>query len=304
MNVFTPRSRHQPWVWQVTGLCFILGLLLAGSLQTVRNINRSGGASTGRVGFPIRQPTASDVKETKKLQDEIAKVREEKTKLEETLAKGDGLAKTLNEELQKTKLLAGLTEVRGPGIVMILEDSKKGPPSNRQFEKPNYIIHDYTLQQAINELNASGAEAISINGQRIISRTPVRCVGPTAIVNDVRTASPFEIKAIGNPDTLWGGLNLPDGYVDTMFRTYDPDMCHMEKRKALVIDAYTGSTEIRYAKAADKTDHTERAQKADKKDDAAEGGTGAARNQSGQTSADMRSQSQVATARGAARHDH
>ena len=106
-------------------------------------------------------------------------------------------------------------------------------------------------QQAINELNASGAEAVSINGQRIISRTPIRCVGPTAIVNDVRTASPFEIRAVGNPDTLWGGLNLPDGYIDTMFRAYDPDMCRIEKRKSILVPGYTGSTEIRYAKAAD-----------------------------------------------------
>jgi uncharacterized protein YlxW (UPF0749 family) len=227
-------------------------------------------------------------------------VREEKTRLEETLAKGNGLAKTLNEELQKTKLLAGLTEVRGPGIVMVLQDSKKGPPSNRQFEKPNYIIHDYTLQQAINELNASGAEAISINGQRIISRTPVRCVGPTAIVNDVRTASPFEIRAIGNPDTLWGGLNLPDGYIDTMFRAYDPEMCHMEKRKSIVIDAYTGSTEIRYAKAVDKTDRSEGAQKAEKKDDSTRSGADAARNQSERVSVVPRADEQIAAARGAA----
>ncbi len=254
MNVFTSGSRQQPWVWQVTGLCFILGVLLAGSLQTVRNINRSGAASLGRIGFISPRPSQTDVQETKKLQDEISKVREEKTKLEETLAKGTGLAKTLNEELQKTKLLAGLTEVRGPGVVLIIQDSKKGPPSNRQFEKPNYIIHDYTLQQAINELNASGAEAISINGQRIISRTPIRCVGPTAIVNDVRTGSPFEIRAIGDADTLWSSLNLPDGYIDVMFRAYDPEMCRIEKRKSVVVPGYTGSTEVRYARPIETTE--------------------------------------------------
>lgn len=246
MNVFTSGSRHQPWVWQVTGLCFILGVLLAGSLQTVTLINREGGAG-GRPGF-VTNPSVAERLETKKLQDEITKVRAEKTRLEETLAKGDGLAKTLNEELQKTKILAGLTEVQGPGVVLVLQDSKKGPPSNRMFEKDNYIIHDYTIQQAINELNASGAEAISINGQRIIGRTPVRCVGPTAIVNDVRIASPFEIRAIGNPDTLWGGLNLPGGYMDMMIKAYDPAMGRMERRKLIQVPGYTGSTDLRFAR--------------------------------------------------------
>lgn len=75
MNVFTSGSRQQPWVWQVTGLCFILGVLLAGSLQTVRNINRSGAASLGRIGFISPRPSQTDVQETKKLQDEISKVR-------------------------------------------------------------------------------------------------------------------------------------------------------------------------------------------------------------------------------------
>jgi uncharacterized protein YlxW (UPF0749 family) len=216
----------------------------------------------------VTNPAIAERQETVKLQAEIVKVRAEKTRLEETLAKGDGLAKTLNEELQKTKILAGLTEVQGPGIILVIQDSKKGPPSNRMFEKENYIIHDYTIQQAINELNASGAEAISINGQRIIGRTPIRCVGPTAIVNDVRTASPFEIRAIGNPDTLWGGLNLPGGYMDVMFKAYDPAMARMERRKLIQVAGYTGTTDLRYAKAvpaADKSDKSERNDKDDRK---------------------------------------
>jgi uncharacterized protein YlxW (UPF0749 family) len=184
--------------------------------------------------------------ETQKLQDEITKVNTEKTKLEETLARGDGRAKTLNEELQKTKLLAGLTRVHGPGVVLTLQDSKKGPPSNRQFEAPNYIIHDWTIQQVINELNASGAEAISINDQRVIGRTPIRCVGPTAQVNGVPTGSPFEIRAIGDPNTLASGLNLPNGVLDAI-RSYDPEMARLEKRRDMVIPGYTGSTAVRYA---------------------------------------------------------
>jgi uncharacterized protein YlxW (UPF0749 family) len=247
MNVFMSGSRHQPWVWQVTGLCFILGVLVAASLQTVSNIRRSGGLTNIRPGqSPIS--TTSEIAATMRNQaNEIKELRLEKTKLENSLATGDGRAKALNDELQKAKLLAGIIEVTGPGILLTLQDSKTGPPSNRQFEQENYIIHDVTLQRGLNELNSAGAEAISINGQRFISRTPIRCVGPTAIVNGVPLASPYEIRVIGDPKTLESALNLRGGYADWI-RSYDPSMIKIERKNSLIIQAYSGSTDFRYAK--------------------------------------------------------
>lgn len=244
MNVFTSGHRHQPWVWQITGLCFVLGVLLAGSLQTVRNVHRSGiGGRLGQAGVG----TVSREETVKKLEKEIADLRESKTKLENSLAEGDSLLKTLNEELQKVKGLAGLTEVKGPGVVLVLQDSKKRPQSSRAFDAPNYIIHDTDLQQAVNELYASGAEAIAVNNQRLIHRSAIRCVGPTIQVNGVPISPPFEIKAIGDPNTLCSGLNLPLGVLDSLRRS-DPKMVTLEKKSEIVLPAYTGSTEVKYAK--------------------------------------------------------
>ena len=259
MNVFTSGSRHQPWVWQVTILCFILGVLLAGSLQTVSNIRRAG-VFGGRIGQPIATDTF--LGETNRKQTiTISDLQEQKTKLENTLAQGTGQARTLNDELQKTKLIAGLTEVSGPGIYLTLQDSKTGPPSNRQFEIDNYIIHDVTLQRAINELNVAGAEAISINGQRLIGRTGIRCVGNTAQVNGVPFASPYVIRAIGNPDTLAGGLTFPGGFMEWL-QSYDPSMAKIEKKKLVVVPAYSGSNDFRSAKPHSKEDKSEKTDKA------------------------------------------
>lgn len=245
MNVFTSGSRHQPWVWQVTFLCFVLGILLAGSLQTVSNIHRSGEGSRLGTGAPpsINANLSKAVRDKDR---EISTLREQATQLQNTLAQGDGQSKMLNKELQKMKLLAGLTEVKGPGIILTLQDSPTGPPSNRMFEKENYLIHDWTIQRAINELNASGAEAVSINGQRVLSRTAIRCVGPTALVNNVAFSSPYEIKVIGDPNTLAGGLTIREGFADSL-RSYDPRMIKIEKKQSVVVPAYTGSTEFRYA---------------------------------------------------------
>lgn len=229
----------------MTALCFVLGLLLAASLQTVRNINRAG-IGGGRVGVPpAGQPVRTDT--VRKLEKEINDLRESKTKLENALAGRNDEVKTVNDELQKTKMLAGLMEVAGPGIVLTLQDSKKRPPTLRAFEQDKYNIHDVDLQQVVHELVASGAEAIAIKDQRITSRTAIRCVGPTIQVNSVPIAPPYVITAIGDPGTLAGGLNLPFGVLDGM-RRYDPAMFSLEQKKRVVIPAYSGSTEMRYAK--------------------------------------------------------
>ena len=99
---------------------------------------------------------------------------------------------------------------------------------------------------------ASGAEAISVSGQRVISRTAIRCVGPAIMVNNVPITSPFEVLAIGDPGTLAGALNLPGGYLDDL-RATDPTMFRLERKEDVRIPAYTGSTEIRWAKPVQDT---------------------------------------------------
>lgn len=78
------------------------------------------------------------------------------------------------------------------------------------------MVHDEDLLKIVNELRAGGAEAISINDQRIIAISEIRCVGPTININSTRYAPPYVIKAIGNPETLQAALNLKGGIVDTL----------------------------------------------------------------------------------------
>jgi uncharacterized protein YlxW (UPF0749 family) len=183
------------------------------------------------------------------LQKEIKALNEQKSKLETSLSTGKGELKTLNDELQKAKALAGLTEVKGPGVMITLTDSKKRPPSSRVYDYDKYLVHDIDLQQVVHELLASGAEAIAIKDQRIVARTAIRCVGPTIQVNSVAISPPYVIVAIGDVGTLTGGLNLPMGVLESI-RRYDPGMIKLESKKALAIPAYAGSTDLRYAKPA------------------------------------------------------
>ncbi len=244
MNVFASGHRNQPWVWQVTGLCFILGLLLASSLQTVRKISRAGGPV--RIGMSGAAPPAVRTDVLRQRDQEIERLRSQVSDLETTMGKNTGQTKALNDDLQKAKVLAGLTPVHGPGVVVTLQDSKKKAPSARTLDALTGIVHDSDLQMVVNELGQSGAEAIAINDQRVVARTAIRCVGPTIQVNSVPLAPPYVIEAIGDPQTLYGGLNMPLGALDGI-RRYDPDMAKIEKRNDMTLPAYTGSTEVRFA---------------------------------------------------------
>jgi uncharacterized protein YlxW (UPF0749 family) len=100
--------------------------------------------------------------------------------------------------------------------------------------------------KVVNELKAAGAEALSINGQRIISTSEIRCAGPTVSVNNVRSAPPYVIQAIGNPQTLDASLKMRGGVVETLKFWGIQVQTAIEKN--LVIPGYNGTFAFDYAK--------------------------------------------------------
>lgn len=149
------------------------------------------------------------------LSERIRTIEAEKTQLQKELA---DLRKNYGNlisdaEVERLNLLAGTSEVYGPGLEIVLDDST----SNKKMgENPNlYIVHDEDLLRILNELRAAGAEAISVNDQRIGAMSELRCAGPTVSINNVRSAPPYVIKAIGDPKTMASALRLRGGVVDT-----------------------------------------------------------------------------------------
>ncbi len=149
------------------------------------------------------------------LSERLKSVEAEKEQLEDELdnLRKNGSGALVDSEMERLMLLSGTTEVRGKGVEIVLDDSSI--PS-RAGENPNlYIIHDEDLLRVLNELRAAGAEAISLNDQRIVAMSEVRCAGPTVSVNNVRSAPPYTIKAIGDPKNLNSALRLRGGVVET-----------------------------------------------------------------------------------------
>ncbi len=187
--------------------------------------------------------------EYEELQTEIAKLREENTRIQEVAAQGNSASKEINDSLKETRLFAGLTEVLGPGVTVTLSDSRKPGEEVGFFEAG--IVHDLDVLKVVNELWNAGAEAVSVNGKRVGPSTDFRCVGTTIMVDQQQIASPVKIEAIGDQNTLFGAINLPGGALEEM-REVDPNMVKVELAKSIFMSGWAGSTTFKHAKVPEK----------------------------------------------------
>lgn len=118
-------------------------------------------------------------------------------------ADNDDIVKDIKNQLDKNKLILGKLSVEGEGIRIVLNDASS--TFNAHSIGKDYrsmLIHDNDIFMIMNDLKNAGAEAISINGQRIISGTGIFCGGPFMNVNGIKLPSPFYIDAIGNKEAL------------------------------------------------------------------------------------------------------
>ena len=162
-------------------------------------------------------------------------------------------AQLLADDQAQSQLLAGSTPVQGPGVFVTLADSKKQLPKRLPagLAPPN-IIHDSDINQVVNELKAAGAEAIAVNGQRLVATSSIRCVGPVVNVNNVSQAPPFIIKAIGDPKTLSVALAMSGG-VGNQLEAFDPAMFSVRQAQLLTLPAYSGGSKPHYARPVGET---------------------------------------------------
>ncbi|MGB9876667.1 MAG: DUF881 domain-containing protein [bacterium] len=223
----------------LTIVSLMLGVLLALGLRTQQTYTPILPTTNPRELAVIMK----DLQDTnKKLQEEIKVLRNRITEYEDKLASGKGAIQALNEQLQSLKVQAGLTGVMGPGVTITLNDSNIRAPSP---ELQNlYIVHDYDLLQLVNELKSAGAEAIAINGQRLSFNSVIRCVGNVIQVNQVPIASPYKIEAIGDPDVLLSGLNVPGGILDYLKRS--GFQVSVKKVEQIVLPPFTGANSTRF----------------------------------------------------------
>lgn len=181
----------------------LLGLIIG--MQIRDTVDTS--AASVNVQEQINQLSKSIEKEkieAEQLKAEIAALEADNEKMYQSLdsSKDNQAINVLNNNLARVKKLAGLTDVEGTGLVINLADAQEIPSTMLLDDPSYYIVHQTDLRELVNVLLSGGAEAISINGERLIATSTQMCAGPTIIINSRRYTSPYVIHAIGNPQRM------------------------------------------------------------------------------------------------------
>ena len=113
-------------------------------------------------------------------------------------------------ELKKNNILIGLTDVTGEGVIVTLKDNNTVTADSNILDPSMVIVHMPDILGVINELKNAGAEAISINDQRVVSTTSLTCEGNIININGEKISSPFVIKAIGSSIYMNSALTSPE----------------------------------------------------------------------------------------------
>lgn len=217
-------------------ICMVLGIMLAIQFKTQENINDT--LMPGRVEelsqqlYEVTKQRDSLSEETQSLRDKLQNIRQDNQAMAD-----------MQDEVIKANMAAGTVAVSGPGVVLTLNDSTH---TLQTGENPNYgIVHDYDLLTLVNEMRASGAEAIAINDERLTAVSEIRCAGTLILVNWARIGPPYVIRAVGDPEMLTSGLNIRGGHLETL--KILGVQTSLQKTDNMELPAYKGAMKFTHA---------------------------------------------------------
>lgn len=226
-------------------LVFVLVFAVTWQIKGVRKNSAVEGQLSNRIET-LQNDYRTEMQKNEDLLQQIIELQGDIAKYRDQVAQSGGASEILKTELNRAEMLAGLTDVEGSGITVVLKDGSRQQAAGNIIVDDNYgIVHDSFVLTFLNELRAAGAEALSINDERILATSEIRCAGPTISINNTKKSAPFEIKAIGDPDTLENALKMPGGAIEQT-KFYGIDVT-LKRSNKLTIKKYTGSGIYKYA---------------------------------------------------------
>lgn len=207
----------------------------------------SGGPALGNESARIQLSIAHLEEEQQSLRTELAALRQRLAQQQQEAAANTDRLRALTSELDRQQLLAGLEPVRGPGVLVTLDDSAVEIPPGADANA--YIIHEYELRDIVNLLWMAGSEAIAINDERLVNHSSIYCVGSTVMVNNARLSPPYQIRALGNPRVQQDYLRNPSYLQDLKDKQRLYGLLFSVQGMASVeVPAYRGGFLMQYAR--------------------------------------------------------
>ncbi|MFJ3089233.1 DUF881 domain-containing protein [Streptomyces sp. NPDC086838] len=236
----TGRQRLMAGIWPprvtraqliVALLLFVLGLGLA--IQ-VRSNSDNSALRGARQEDLVRILDEVDDR-TQRLEDEKQRLDAQRTELENSSDQAEEARKQTVEKERQLGVLAGTVAAHGPGITLTVDD-------------PVGAVRPDMLLDALQELRAAGAEAVEVNGVRVVANTYFSGDGGAVKVVGKKISAPYVFKVIGKPQDLEPALNIPGGVVQTLEK--EQATVHVARADDIVVDALRPAERPDYARSS------------------------------------------------------
>ncbi|MEU1004994.1 DUF881 domain-containing protein [Streptomyces tibetensis] len=237
----TGRQRLAQGVWppRVTRAQLIVAVLLFGlgfglAVQVASNSDSDNALRGARQEDLVRILDELDDR-TQRLEDEKQGLEKQRDELENSSDQAEEARKQTVEKERQLGILAGTVPAQGPGITMTIQDTKG-------------TVEADMLLDAIQELRAAGAEAIQVNGVRVVAGTYLTDSGKGVGVDGNKINAPYRFKVIGKPQDLEPALNIPGGVVQTLEK--EQATVTIERSTDIVVDALRAAKRPDYARSS------------------------------------------------------
>lgn len=210
--VIPPRAFRPPVLrWQGAVALFLVGVgfLVAAHLRSREPLRQAAELPSWRLQelavLVRRQEEARTL-----LEAEVDTLRRKAREFEAALVEGRGLTQAMAEQLTQYRLVLGLVPVEGPGVSVVVSEGPAGRPAG----VVPAVLEAQDLSGLANELWSAGAEAMAINGYRILATTGMRHTPTGILLGGTRLSPPYRIEALGDPVILEAALAIRGGFVE------------------------------------------------------------------------------------------
>lgn len=224
-------------------MCALLTSGIIVQINTIKKSSVSVNSSRRTANSELKSEVIKWKERYEKAYDDLQDMDHQLENIREIATKDNNEYTETEKQLKNMNALLGLTEVKGEGIVITVEDSATATINDENLSSE--LVHNTDIIEIINELKNTGAEAISVNGQRIISSSYINCVGSVITINGEKVNSPFVISAIGNRASL-GGITRPGSYLELMQE--DGITVKVEKLSEVIVPKYKKVISSKYMK--------------------------------------------------------
>ncbi len=240
MTTVLDRLRALPsWQVTLTGALLVLGFLIAAQLSAEGpRVRYTSQERTPLIETALGLQTQQDA-----LGARILELRSRIIEIEGDEPGSEDLVRELNAALEQARIAGGLIQLTGPGILFRVEDAENPGDAS------DALVTARDIRTLVQELWLAGAEAISVNGERVTTGTAVLDIGNAILVNSAYLAPPYLVNAIG-PDDLYERLTTSVSFIEFVRSRIEPYRLRVSfaELEAVTVPAYAGTIRSRYAR--------------------------------------------------------